>query len=69
MRYKGLWITLLILFLLGGSFLFGMIIYLLSSGERSSGFFSSSGIGVITVEGPIIEADDVLRDIRELKER
>jgi len=49
--------------------MFGMIVYLLSAGESSHSFFSSSGVGIIAVEGPIIEADDILKDIRELKER
>lgn len=64
MRHKGLVISFIAVLVLGGAFLLGMVVYLLMGDGGSSNTWSfGSGVGVITVDGPIISADDVVEEI------
>lgn len=54
----------MILFLLiGGSFLFGMIAYLVAGDSAGSDWSVGSRVGMVTVDGPIISADDVVDEL------
>ncbi len=69
MRHKGLIITLIAVVLLGGSFLFGMMVYFLSrSGQTQTSFFDRSGVGVITVAGTILTSDETVRQANDFLE-
>jgi len=69
MHHKGLIITLVIVILIGGSFLLGMAIYFLRSGdtESSASLFGTKRVGVITVEGTILSSNDTLRDLEKFR--
>jgi len=66
MRNKTLLAIFITFVLIGGSFVFGMAVYLLSSGDHRGGIFSSGGnVGLVKIEGGIY---DPLETIKELDE-
>lgn len=68
MRHKGLIISLVVVILIGGAFCFGMLVYLLSGGSADFRHFGvTDGVGLVTVEGQIISADDIIRDIDDFR--
>jgi len=68
MRHKGLFITGLFLLLIIGSFLVGMVMYLMMGGESYyTGLFGEGAVGVVTVEGPIISSEDVIEDLEQFR--
>lgn len=68
MRHKGLFISAIFIVLLLLSFCFGMIAYLLSSSETSSaGIFGKDGVGLIKIEGTIIDSMKTLRELEEFR--
>ena len=68
MRHKGLFISAIFIVLLLLSFCFGMIAYLLSSSEtNSAGIFGKDGVGLIKIEGTIIDSMKTLRELEEFR--
>lgn len=68
MRHKWLIVVLVLVLLIGGAFLFGMVVYLSMSGEGISSKWSvGEGIGVVTVEGPIVSADENVEEIEDFR--
>jgi len=65
MRPKSLIVILVLLVLLGGSFLFGMLIYLASSPERN--IFAKDEVGLVTIEGGIFEPLDKIKELDEYR--
>ncbi|HPQ80466.1 MAG TPA: signal peptide peptidase SppA [bacterium] len=69
MKHKGLLIALIILLLAGGAFVFGMAVSMISGGDLLSGAFSSGKrVGVVTVDGAIISADNAVEDLNSFRE-
>lgn len=67
MRHKGLVIALVVVVaLFGGSFLLGMISYLLF-GSTSDDISFSDKVGVVTVEGRIVTADKVVDELERFR--
>lgn len=63
MHHKTLIAILVILILLGGSFLFGMFVYLMSSPNRDAHLFSKGQVGLVTVEGGIYEPLETIKEL------
>jgi protease-4 len=67
MRHKLLIAIIVILILLGGSFLFGMFVYLMSSPNRDAHLFSKGQVGLVTVQGGIYEPLETIKELDEYR--
>lgn len=64
MKHKGLLIVLILLTLVGGAFLFGLVISLFAVGADGGSAWPFGGrVGVITIDGTIVSADQAVQDI------
>jgi protease-4 len=64
MKHKGLLIAFVLFMLVGGAFLFGLVISLITAGSGDDTSWSfGDRVGVITVDGTIISADRLVQDI------
>lgn len=65
MKHKGLLVTAIVCVLIVGAFFFGLFAYLLVRGPSDeNGPFAIGGrVGLITIDGTIISANDIVRDI------
>ncbi|MFH0800710.1 MAG: signal peptide peptidase SppA [Pseudomonadota bacterium] len=64
MRHKGLVIAIIFVLLIAGAFLFGMVLFMAGgSGGVSSVMPFGGGVGIITVDGAIVSADDTVDEI------
>lgn len=69
MRHKGLLAILVIFAILCGSFLAGVLTYLFVGGEEAgAGWFGEKGVGVVTVEGPILSSKEIIEDIERFRD-
>ncbi len=67
MRNRTLIVLLIVLVLLGGSFLFGMFVYLVSSPERDTSIFSGGNVGLVKIEGGIYDPMDTVKELDEYR--
>lgn len=64
MKHKGLFIALAIVLVAGGAFLFGLVVSLIAVGSDGGGGWAlGSRVGIITIDGTIVSADDIVQDI------
>ncbi|MFA4874331.1 MAG: signal peptide peptidase SppA [bacterium] len=69
MRHKWLIITLVVIMVLGFAFTAGVVSYFIGGGEGrgSTSVFAGKKIGVIEVNGFIASADDLVKDIEDVR--
>lgn len=67
MGKKTLWAIIVLLVLFGGSFLFGILVYLVSSSDGDASIFESGNVGLVKIEGGIYESMDTLKELDEYR--
>jgi protease-4 len=67
MGKKTLWAIIVLLILFGGSFLFGVSVYLVSSSDSNASIFESGNVGLVKIEGGIYEPMDTLKELDEYR--
>lgn len=67
MGKRTLWVIIVLLVLFGGSFIFGMFVYLVSSSDSGTSVFGSGNVGLVRIEGTIVEPMDMLKEIDEYR--
>ncbi|MFH1830985.1 MAG: signal peptide peptidase SppA [Pseudomonadota bacterium] len=69
MKHTWLYILLIAFVILGLAFMFGVVSYVMSTGEEHSSFSFLKGgrIGVVKVEGAILSSDEAIEDIENVR--
>lgn len=69
MKQKGLLIAFILVLLFGGAFVCGLVLALMAGGGVTSDSWSLSGkVGVVTVDGAIVSADDAVAEIERFRD-
>ena len=69
MKHKGLLIAFILTVLFGGAFLVGLVLALLAGGgDPGDGWALSGRVGVVTVDGAIVSADDAVAELDRFRD-